>query len=92
MEPSKVEIINQSFDKLVTKLTETGQRNSIWDILIPLLIGAALTLLAQLAIEFWKSRKEKELKRRELISKTNAKTYLISQILKNLAMYKTQKQ
>ena len=89
----KVEIINKSFDTLVSKLNEKkDDKNSIWDILIPLLIGAGLTLGTQFAIEFWKTKKEKEQKRQELISKGRAKTYLIAQILKDLAMYKVHKQ
>lgn len=90
---SKVEIVNKSFDRLVSKLIEDNkENNSIWDTLIPLLIGAGLTLLAQFVIEYWKTDKEKEVKKRELISKGRARTYLIAQVLKDLAMYKVHKQ
>ncbi len=89
----KVEIVNSSFDKLVTKLIiDKKDKNSIWDTLIPLLIGAALTLIAQFSIEYWKTNKENENKKRELISKGRARTYLIAQVLKDLAMYKVHKQ
>lgn len=74
----KIEIINKSFDNLVTKLTEKkDDKNSIWDILTPLLIGAGLTLLTQWLIELWKTEKEKLNKKQELISRGRAKTYLI---------------
>jgi hypothetical protein len=89
----KVEIINKSFDNLVEKLTEKKEdKNSIWDILIPILIGAGLTLGTQFAIELWKTDKEKKSKKQELISRGRAKTYLIAQVLKDLAMYKVHKQ
>jgi hypothetical protein len=89
----KVEIINKSFDNLVEKLTEKKEEeNSIWDILFPLLIGAGLTLGTQFAIELWKTDKEKKSKKHELISRGRAKTYLIIQLLKDLAMYKVHKQ
>lgn len=89
----KIEIINKSFDNLVAKLTENKEdKNSIWDIIIPLLIGAGLTLGMQLVIEFWKTKKEKENKKQELISRGRAKTYFIVQVLKDLAMYKAHKQ
>jgi|GEM_PF-2697723 len=89
---TKVEIINRSFDKLVSKFIEDKKKNSIWDTLIPLLIGAGLTLFAQFVIEYWKTSKEKETKKREIISKGRARTYLIAQVLKDLAMYKVHKQ
>ncbi|PXY44292.1 hypothetical protein [Flavobacterium hydrophilum] len=92
MGQSKLEVVNKSFDKLVNKLTENSSDNSIWNVLIPLLIGAGLTLLTQFLIELWKSKKESKLKKQELISKAKAKTYLIAQIIKDLAMFKTQKQ
>ena len=92
MEQSKIEVVNKSFDKLVQKLTENTDNNSIWNVLIPLLIGAGLTLLTQFLIEFWKSKKQNKLKKQELISKGKAKTFLLAQIIKDIAMYKTQKQ
>jgi hypothetical protein len=92
-ELTKIEIINKSFDDLATKLiNQATQKSAIWDTIIPLLIGSALTLLAQFFIEYWKSRKEISQKKYELISRGRAKTYLISQILKDLAMYKVHKQ
>lgn len=91
MDSTKVEILNRSFDRLVTKLTENST-DSKWDTIIPLLIGAGLTLLTTWLIELWKSKKETKQKTQELISKGRAKTYLIAQIIKDLVMYKVHKQ
>jgi hypothetical protein len=89
----KVEIINKSFDRLVSDLTKKDKgTNSIWTTLIPLLIGAGLTLFTTFLIEHWKTGKEKKLKRQQLVSRGRAKTYLLNQILKDLAMYKVHKQ
>ena len=87
MDSTKVELVNQSFDKLVSELSKP-QTNPVWDTVIGILIGATLTFLAQWSIEAWKSRKERKSLTRELISKGKAKVYLISQTLKELAMYK----
>ncbi|MEI3802726.1 MULTISPECIES: hypothetical protein [unclassified Chitinophaga] len=93
MDSTKVEIVNRSFDQLVKKLIEnTADRPSIWDTIIPLLIGAGLALLTQFSIECWKSRRERKKEKQNLISKGWAKTYLISQILKDISMYKVHKQ
>jgi hypothetical protein len=92
MDSTRVEIFNKSLDRLVLKLTEHADKPSMWDTLTPLLIGAGLTLLTQFLIEIWKSKKEKKLKIQELTSKAQAKVYLISQLIKDLAMYKTHKQ
>ncbi|HMG82244.1 MAG TPA: hypothetical protein VK559_04345 [Ferruginibacter sp.] len=86
---SKVEIISKALDTLASKPVE---KVSMWVTLIPLLIGAALTLIIQLLIEIYKSSKLRESKRQVLISKAKAKTYLIAQTLKDLAMYKVHKQ
>lgn len=91
MDSTKIEVINHSFDELVKKLTE-AHSNSVWDTLTPLLIGAGFTLATQLLVELWKSHKDIKRKKQELISKGRAKTYLIAQILKDLAMYKGHKQ
>lgn len=91
MDSTKIEVTIQSFDKLINELSGS-KSDSIWRILIPLLIGAALTFLAQWSIERLRSSKERNLKKEELISKGKAKEYLISQILKELAMYKALKQ
>ena len=87
---TKVELVNSSFDKLVNKLIE--QKKSIWDILIPFLIGAGLTLFTQFSIELWKFWKERNQKKQELISKGLAKMYVILQAIRHLAMYKNHKQ
>jgi hypothetical protein len=73
-------------------MEDNDVHNSIWDTLIPLLVGASLTLMVQFAIEYWKTNKEKRTKKRELISKGLARMYLIAQILKDLSMYKVHKQ
>lgn len=91
MDTTRVEIVNKSLDSIATKLSEQSD-TSMWTTLTPLLIGAGLTLLTQFLIEFDKSRKEKKKKTLELIAKGRAKTYLIAQILKDLAMYKVHKQ
>lgn len=89
----KVEIVNKSFDTLVADLTKKEKEtNSMWATLIPLLIGAGLTLLSTFLIERWKTSKEKEAKKRQLVSRGRAKTYLLTQVLKDLAMYKVHKQ
>ena len=92
VQPEQIEIINPSFDALVKKLTEEKKQNPLWGILIPLLIGAGLTLLTQFVLEHFRTTKEKVRRKQELISKGRAKTYLIAQILKDLAMYKVHKQ
>lgn len=93
MDTTSVEIVSKSFDKFVEKFGEQAiDKPSIWDTLTPLLIGAGLTIVTQLLIEFWKSNKETNQKKQELISRGRAKTYLIAQILKDLAMYKVHKQ
>lgn len=91
MDSTKVEVINHSFDKLVQELSKP-KTNPVWETLGVLLIGAALTFLAQWSIEGWKSRKDRKRLTRELISKGKAKVYLITQTLKELAMYKAHKQ
>ncbi|HET9057466.1 MAG TPA: hypothetical protein VFN30_11540 [Chitinophagaceae bacterium] len=89
----KVEIVNKSFDTLVEYLTkEDSETNSMWTTLIPLLIGAGLTLLSTFLIERWKTSKEKEVKKQQLVSRGRAKIYLLTQVLKDLAMYKVHKQ
>ncbi|RUA35225.1 MAG: hypothetical protein DSY77_02985 [Bacteroidetes bacterium] len=89
----RVEIVNKSFDKLVANLTKKdSETNSMWATLIPLLIGSGLTLLTTFFIEQWKTGKEKEVKKQQLVSRGRAKTYLLTQVLKDLAMYKVHKQ
>lgn len=90
---TRVEITSKSLDLLAHRLAEKpADNNSMWTTLIPLLIGAALTLLTQLLIELYKTNKEKAAKKQELISKGRARMYLIAQILKDLSMYKVHKQ
>lgn len=87
----KIELVNTSFDRLVDKLTTDTKENSMWNTLIPLLIGAGLTLFSQYFIEEWKQRREIKTLKRDLISKGKAKTYIIWETLKILAMYQVHK-
>ena len=64
----------------------------MWETLIAVLVGVAIALLPQLLIECLKSNKENIRRKHELISRGRAKAYLITQILKRLAMYKVHKQ
>lgn len=61
-------------------------------ILIPLLIGSVLTLFTTIFLEHMKIKKENNIRKRQLISGCRARTYLITQILRELAMYKVHKQ
>ena len=89
----KVEIVNESFDTLVADLTKaSSETDPMWSTIKALLIGSILTLSTTYLIECWKARKEKDEKKIQLISRGRAKTYLLSQILKDLAMYKVHKQ
>jgi len=89
----KIEIVNKSFDTLVAKLTEKDKEaTSMWQTLIPLFFGAVLTFLTSFLIDLWKIYKDNKVKKQQLISRGRAKIYLISQVLKDLAMYKVHKQ
>jgi hypothetical protein len=88
----RIEIENKSFDKLVEKITkeERGEA-SIWTTLIPLLIGAGLTILTQLLIEFRRTYKENKNKKIEIKTEMARLTLLISDHYRELAMHKTHK-
>jgi hypothetical protein len=89
----KVEIVNKSIDTLVADLTKKEKEtNSMWATLIPLLFGSGLTLLSTYLIERLKISKEWKAKKQQLVSRGRAKTYLLTQELKDLAMYKVHKQ
>lgn len=89
----KVEIINQSFDNLVTKFIGfIDNQNSTIGTILTVLSGALITLITQLLIEFLKTFKEKKNKKRELFSKGIANTFLIFEVIKELVMYKVHKQ
>ncbi|MFN8333487.1 MAG: hypothetical protein U0U09_00075 [Cyclobacteriaceae bacterium] len=91
IDTTKIELVSPSLDSIASNLSKPSD-SSMWTILGPLLIGAALTILTQLLIELYKARVEKKKKILQLISKGRAKTYLIAQLLKDLAMYKVHKQ
>lgn len=74
--------INQVFQPATT------DKKSIWDVITPLLIGAALTFLVQIFIEWKKSKKEKINQIIELKSNLKGTTSLVSFLYKSLAMHK----
>jgi hypothetical protein len=88
MDSLRVEIPDKTIELFAEKISKPS---SIWDTIIPVLVGAGLALLAQFLVEMWKRKRENDLKKTELIAKGNAKIYHISQILKDLAMYKAHK-
>jgi len=89
----KIEVSSEILDNLVSQMEkENIHNNSIWKTLLPLLIGAFLTLSIQLALDLRKEQKDNKLKIKALISKANGYNYLINQVLKDLAMYKVHKQ
>jgi hypothetical protein len=88
----KVEVINKSFDDFVKFQTEKKKDDrSMWDTLIPLLIGASLTLLTQILIDFRKHQKEK--KSDILLTKSELEKlkYLLKDNYRELAMHKAHK-
>lgn len=88
----KVEVVNKSFDELVKFQTENKKsEKSIWDTLIPLLIGAGLTLLTQILMDFRKNLKEK--KSEILLTKAELEKhkYLLKDNYRELAMHKAHK-
>ncbi len=91
-EPSKVKVINKSFDDYIK--FQTGKKKedkSMWDTLIPLLIGAGLTLLTQILMDLLKNRKEK--KSDILLTKSELEKlkYLLKDNYRELAMHKAHK-
>jgi len=88
----KVEVINKSFDEFIKLQAEKKkEEKSMWDTLIPLLIGAGLTLLTQTLIDFRKTRKER--KSDVLLTKAELEKlkYLLKDNYRELAMYKAHK-
>jgi hypothetical protein len=88
----KVELVNKSFDELVKFQTERKKENkSIWDTLIPLLIGAGLTLITQILMDFRKNQKDK--KSDILLTKSELEKYkyLLKDNYRELAMHKAHK-
>jgi len=93
MDTTSIEVINKSFDLFVNKLSDKlAKEYSMWSTLIPLLIGAVLTLAVQILIEVYKTWKGNKKDKQALISRGRAKTYLIAQILKDLALYMAHKE
>jgi hypothetical protein len=91
-ELERVEVINKSFDDFVKLQTEKKKEDrSIWDTLIPLLIGAGLTLATQILMDFRKNRKEK--KSDILLTKAELEKlkYLLKDNYRELAMHKAHK-
>lgn len=88
----KVEVINKSFDQLVKYHTEKKKdSNSIWDTLIPLLIGAGLTLLTQFLMDYRKTRKEKNSEILLTRSELEKLKHLLNDNYRELAMHKAHK-
>ncbi|MCH4828630.1 MULTISPECIES: hypothetical protein [Flavobacterium] len=88
----KVEVVNKSFDELVKFQTEKKkEEKSIWDTLIPLLIGAGLTLLTQILMDYRKNQKDK--KSEILLTKAELEKhkYLLKDNYRELAMHKAHK-
>jgi hypothetical protein len=88
----QIEVVNKSFDRLVENLTEEKKdKKSIWDTLIPLLIGAVLTLFGQLT--FWWLNKKKEQSQLKLETKAelNRLKHLLCDHYRELAMHKAHK-
>lgn len=89
---SRIEIINKSFDRLVKKLTlEKKEGKSIWDTLIPLLIGALLALIPQIIFWFLNNSKEKSKLKLEIKANLNRLEHLLRDHYRELAMYKAHK-
>lgn len=88
----KVEVINKSFDDFVKFQTEKKKDDkSIWDTLIPLLIGAGLTLLTQILMDFRKHQNEKKLDILLTKSELEKLKYLLKDNYRELAMHKAHK-
>lgn len=91
MAQTQIEIVSKSLDTIAKKLIEP-EGNQMLKVLIPLLIGSALTFLTQYLLEYRKVNAENISKKRILKSKAQAKVFLIAQIVKDLCMFKIQKQ
>lgn len=90
----RVEVINKSFDKLVTKLIKKNDGGFL-DRVFPiftLIIGALITYFSQYFLEIRRTKKEKEKRKQLIISKGRAKVYQIEGTLRELAMLKVHKQ
>lgn len=91
-ENAKVELVNKSFDEYVSSQAQKeNDQNSIWDTLIPLLIGSGITLLTQLLMDIRKNRKES----RSEVLLTKAELEKLKHLLRDnyreLAMHKAHK-
>lgn len=91
-ESEKVEVKNKSFDnyiKFQTKKKESDK--SMWETLIPLLIGAGLTLITQILMDSRKNRKEKKSDILLIKAELEKLKYLLKDNYRELAMYKAHK-
>jgi len=78
-------------DCICTQYADKPVTNSIWNVIIPIIIGAFLAYLAQWRVENLKNNRDRNKRKNELIALAWGKTYMIDFLLKALAMYKTHK-
>ena len=89
---SQIELVNKSFDRLVDKLTEEKkEEKSIWDTLIPLLIGALLALIPQIIFWYLNKSKERSKLKLEIKADLNRLEHLLCDHYRELAMHKAHK-
>lgn len=89
---SHIEIVNKSFDRLVEKLIEEKKsEKSMWDTLIPLLIGAFLALIPQILFWFLNKWKEKAKIKLDIKADLNRLEHLLCDHYRELAMHKAHK-
>ncbi|MGN7758806.1 MULTISPECIES: hypothetical protein [Chryseobacterium] len=88
----KIEIKNEALEKYFNNLSNKKEsENSIWETLIPLLIGAFLTLGTQVFFDFRKEKKEKTNQILESKSELEKLIFLIKHNYDELAMHKAHK-
>ncbi len=88
----QIVIVNKSFDKLVGNLIEEKKdKKSIWDTLIPLLIGALVALIPQFIFWFLNKSKEKSKLKLEIKTDLNRLGHLLCDHYRELAMHKAHK-
>ncbi|KFF08724.1 hypothetical protein [Chryseobacterium luteum] len=92
VEYQKVELKNEVLENYIKKLsTKNEAKQSIWDTLIPLLIGAFLTLGTQIYFENKKNKKDNDNQILESKSELEKLTYLLRHNYNELAMHKVHK-
>lgn len=89
----KIELINKSFDNYIEKriADEKKDKSSIWDTLIPLLIGSILTIVTQFIFDYAKNKREKKQQVLESKIELEKLIFLIRGDYKELAMHKAHK-